>query len=599
MSHPSTLIIGATPRVTVTIARCLNQQGITVHGATLVANSPWTRSRALRSFTRLPPIDQNSGENFYNALIQLIDRYNIDTLIPTGDEVLSALAQFEQPLRQCVKLACPPAAVFRQVLDKSITFQYAAALGIPLPRTVTIHSVADLEQLDPEFCFPAIVKPANKGQHNALRIRYFNDIEAVRHFRHSVGDTVGAWLLQEYIPGQGVGIEVLLSHGKPVVVFQHRRLKELPITGGVAARCVSETVDPLLRQHALNLLNALHWEGAAMVEFRHDPATGRIGLMEINGRYWGSMALSLQIGVLFPWYEWQLLHHQTPEPLLDYPIGRRMRWLAGDIERLPQIAGAVARRQCSPTAALRDLGCFLSDFFAPTTRDALWSWRDPRPALDECFRAITGISRQLIGKASQVLIPIRVRLVLRRQHALGFLGFTRYWKRRLLPLQSEKPPHLNEMRRVLFVCHGNIMRSAIAEALLRKRLADSGHPNFLDIHSAGLAALPGSPANTVACEIAPEFGVSLTHHRAQEVNQALIDHVDYIFVMDGYNREHINQSYPEAKHKVYMLGTLLPQQPRRFIDIPDPYRKGSTATRRCFQQIEQCIDRLFECIKPN
>ena len=55
---------------------------------------------------------------------------------------------------------------------------------------------------------------------------------------------------------------------------------------------VSEPLDPVLTEHSLSLLRAIGREGIAMVEFKHDRHAQRPLLMEVNGRYWGSIGLA-------------------------------------------------------------------------------------------------------------------------------------------------------------------------------------------------------------------------------------------------------------------------------------------------------------------
>ncbi len=81
------------------------------------------------------------------------------------------------------------------------------------------------------------------------------------------------------------------------------------------------------------LMAALRWTGVAMVEFKHDPATGRSWLMEINGRFWGSIQLAIAAGVDFPWlYVRQALTGAAPGPVTADPRVR-MLWLLGDLDQ--------------------------------------------------------------------------------------------------------------------------------------------------------------------------------------------------------------------------------------------------------------------------
>src|SRR3546814_2115764 len=71
------------------------------------------------------------------------------------------------------------------------------------------------------------------------------------------------------------------------------------------------------------------------------------------------------------------------------------------------------------------------------------------------------------------------------------------------------------MNRILLVCIGNICRSPLAEALLKQHFPDK------TVHSAGLAALVGHPADSTAQDIAHQHGLDLSAHRAQQITQAM------------------------------------------------------------------------------
>ena len=589
----STLIIGATPRVVIPLARCLAQHGISVVAASLMPGTPQMRSRSLVGYRYLRP-PALSPELFREDLARVAEEFGVDTIIPTGDEVLSALALHEEAWRSRMHLLCPPAATFRKVLDKGETLQAAESEGVPIPQTRVLTDGDELDSVLRGFRFPAIVKPADKGRETTLRLRYLEarrDLEKLMasHFRR--GD---AWMLQEFVPGHGVGVEVLMHAGEPIATFQHRRLKEYPVAGGVAARCLGETPDPELLEHSLRLLRALEWEGVAMVEFRHDPESGRTALMEINGRYWGSIALPLQSGVEFPWYQWQLAHGQTPEPK-GYQPGQRMRWLAGDLQRLPEAAAAALAREYPARRAAADTGTFLADFVAPHTRDALWSWRDPGPALRDLGRAVGQVSAQIWNKIARRALPWRWYAALRpimRLNAGGVVRYAALGLRATPPAPSEQT--IRSARSVVFVCHGNIIRSAFAAGWLGRILGEQGHACGITIRSAGLCAEDGNPAHPDARAAAERFGISLEAHRAQRLDRETVQQADLIFIMDRLHRVRMQQQFPEAAARTYLLGALHPD--KRFArdgqQIRDPYDKGTEAVAKCLEGLRPCVEAL-------
>jgi len=106
-------------------------------------------------------------------------------------------------------------------------------------------------------------------------------------------------LVQGDVPGEGVGIFILMVNGHPRARFAHRRIHEVPHTGGVSS--FRESVHfPEIEAHALSVLRRIGWNGVAMLEYRRDPASGDFRLLELNARFWGSLHLALAAGVDFP-----------------------------------------------------------------------------------------------------------------------------------------------------------------------------------------------------------------------------------------------------------------------------------------------------------
>ena len=92
--------------------------------------------------------------------------------------------------------------------------------------------------------------------------------------------------------------------------------------------------DPELVGPGLRLLELLDWRGVAMIECKRQLSTGRFVVMEVNGRFWGSLQLAVDAGVDFPTL---LVRCAVGEPVVaerDYRIGVRSRWFWGDVDQL-------------------------------------------------------------------------------------------------------------------------------------------------------------------------------------------------------------------------------------------------------------------------
>lgn len=397
------LVLGVEPRISVPIARSLHRHHIPVMVAALSAQEPRISSRAITHFVRLPSYCE-TPDHFVDALSSLIHESNVDMLIPATDAALSAISSHYNHLSELTHVACPPPLVVDRVLNKQTTLEIAQRCGIRVPREYLISEAANLEEIADSLSFPVVAKPRSKGSQELFKVRYF-------HSREKLGDAVqsgelsGA-ILQEYCPGAGIGIEILIHRGKQIAAFQHRRLKENPHTGGVAVLALSEPLNQELVEKAHDLLREIEWDGAAMVEFRWNPADGQAALMEINGRYWGTLSLPIQAGIDFPFYQWQLAHDETPQVPSSYVVGMRWRWDAGYIRRVRGILPASLKLNAS--SLRRDLMSSAMDFLPPV-RDALWSLADPWPAIWEAGRAVKNVFASDAASVAKRLLPARLR----------------------------------------------------------------------------------------------------------------------------------------------------------------------------------------------
>ena len=213
-------------------------------------------------------------------------------------------------------------------------------------------------------------------------------------------------IIQELCSGEDVALGVLLQHGKPLAFMQDRRLIELH---GRSISAVSEPLNPQLAEWSVTLLRELEWDGIAMVEFKYDRSNGEVKLLEVNGRYWGTLPLAVLAGFEFPFYEWQLAHGEKPVIPSSYRIGARTRWIFGDLERLYKLFREPEQISFPRPSRLNELRRFIADFRLPV-HVVPWSLGDPLPALAEFVQGVTvlilkdikGIVKNLLGKLSGI-----------------------------------------------------------------------------------------------------------------------------------------------------------------------------------------------------
>ena len=151
---------------------------------------------------------------------------------------------------------------------------------------------------------------------------------------------------------------------------------------------------------------------------------------------------------------------------------------------------------------------------------------------------------------------------------------------------------------VVFVCHGNIMRSAMAEFLMRQALCEAGAADRFEIASAGLHATPGREAHPWAQEASAELGISLAAHRAKLLSPEMVERADCVFAMDFQNKAELLTLYPMFRDKIHMLSAY-GEASWQYREISDPYHGDLETTRICGRQLRTCVRNLIRSLCPD
>ncbi|MGE0030135.1 MAG: ATP-grasp domain-containing protein [Steroidobacteraceae bacterium] len=331
------LVTNGDTRPALAITRSLGRQGHEVIVAAERHPSLASASRFCAGRETYPAPDRG-GEAFSQAIASIVARRQIGMLLPVTEIVTMLIAEHRELLPAGCVLPLPLTDSLRIANDKSKVLALAVELGIPVPRTVTIASRA--ETADPAgMNYPIVIKPARSRVQTAsgwlsAGVDYAADADELRRKLESLPAELFPVLLQERIVGPGVGVFACYQEGRRVALFSHRRLREKPPSGGVSVLCESVPLDVAASAHAQLLLSRLHWHGVAMVEFKRDNRDGSLQLMEINGRFWGSLQLAIDAGVDFPAIVARLAQGESVVPVEDYQVGVISRWFLGDLDAL-------------------------------------------------------------------------------------------------------------------------------------------------------------------------------------------------------------------------------------------------------------------------
>lgn len=238
----------------------------------------------------------------------------------------------------------------KSVHKKDSFYDIARGLDIPTPRTFKPASLSDVKPIWKEIGHKgkAVIKLINTN--SAKGVFYVTSQEnLLRDYGSLVEDgklePEQYPIVQEYVKGVGCGVSMLYNAGKPRARFTHKRLREKLFTGGTST--VRESIkNPQMEEYAERLLSSLGWHGVAMVEFKFDEAENKSWMIEVNPRFWGSVALPIQAGVDFPYMLYKMAVDGDVEPVMDYKEGVVARWILGDI--LAVLSGARQKKSLKP-----------------------------------------------------------------------------------------------------------------------------------------------------------------------------------------------------------------------------------------------------------
>lgn len=145
------------------------------------------------------------------------------------------------------------------------------------------------------------------------------------------------------------------------------------------------------------------------------------------------------------------------------------------------------------------------------------------------------------------------------------------------------------IRRVVFICHGNICRSPFAEQIFAAACPE------MEVRSAGLAASGGDPAQPGALRVAREHGIDLASHRSTRMDEDLVAWADLIVGMEGHHVREVARRWPEGAGKTFILGDFLAATPHW---IDDPWGQPDDVFRLTFERIAEANAALAARLRP-
>jgi predicted ATP-grasp superfamily ATP-dependent carboligase len=290
------------------------------------------------------PDPQDNVDAFVCAVVKKAKEVSDTLVLPMTESTTFPLsARRNEIFAVNGRMVMPPHEFVIRAFDKWETLRLARRLGIRVPETVLLGSEDSPHRFATKLRYPIVLKPRNsfeptkRGEMEPTgRPLYARSPQESASSCEQLFQRCSSILAQEFIAGPGAGYFALLHQGSLRAEFAHRRIRDVYPSGSGSSLRVSVRPDPTLREAGLAILRALNWHGVAMVEFRLRP-DGTPIFMEVNGRFWNSLALAVHAGVDFPAMVAQIAAHGDIPTAVGYREGVRCRWLVGDFRHLMQV----------------------------------------------------------------------------------------------------------------------------------------------------------------------------------------------------------------------------------------------------------------------
>ncbi len=314
-----------------------------------------------------------------DRLLQCLDSNKRDgvMLFPTSDDYIDFIVRHFETLKESYSIALPDLPTTKLFADKTLTYQFAEANGIPHPWSKYPQSLSDVNDMAERLEFPVVIKPAVMYDfHKRFGKKAFlcDSKEALQDKMRELADAdypANAVIIQEFLSG---GAKNLFSFGFFAVdgVVQSsitvNRIRQNPMDFGNSTTFAVTVNVPEIEDISKRIIKLTHYSGMGEVEFMYDK--GAYKFLEINTRAWKWHTITDGRGFSFigDWIDW----------LNDGSISgmRRNDVKCAWVERVTDFAvilKGIFRRQVRLGEALRS--------YCQKKIHAAWSLRDPLPAI--------------------------------------------------------------------------------------------------------------------------------------------------------------------------------------------------------------------------
>lgn len=302
-------------RVGYNILRSLSSHGLKVWAADTSKKNICSLSRfCVGSFVYPDPFKEE--EAFIACLLKKVAELRPRVLLPTHDESVVIMRHKDQFPPELI-IPYESEEMLLMLSNKAKATDIALKAGVPVPEVY--HSAEEVSS------YPIVLKTVIGNSAKGVYFPASKD-ELLRLMAEHSDEEI---LLEEWVGGTDYSVDCVRWNGFYKSSVYHALVTK---TDGGGTTTQREIVDvPELEKYAKMLLDAVDFHGVCGLDFRYDPASGRIAFIEVNARFTGGLATPIVAGFDIPWVVYKLATEGKYESPINVKIGTKTKWILGDM----------------------------------------------------------------------------------------------------------------------------------------------------------------------------------------------------------------------------------------------------------------------------
>lgn len=354
------------------LARSFSELGVPVY----VADDKQCLAGFSRCCDKFIECPKTESSDFVPFLIEFAQKKELNDwlLVPTDDHQVDAISRNSTALGVYYRFLVPSQDTLELIINKKKLLEIAERSGTCFPKTCSSNDI----DIAKEYRYPLLIK----GTYGATFFRIMHkkgfvvdSYNELRSVFQDLSKTIAPEdiMIQELIPSRQIDHVVSFTcfsiNGEIKTFWMGEKLRERPIDHGTATFAQSILNANILEQ-AKPLIQSLNYTGVCEIEFMYDYRDDCWCLIEINPRTWKWVGLAKECGIDFA----KIMYRHVHDIPQDFPrcYDTNVKW----VDMLTDIFSAFAmirRRKLSFTKYLKS--------YRGKLVNAIWSWKDPAPAL--------------------------------------------------------------------------------------------------------------------------------------------------------------------------------------------------------------------------